>query len=79
MKNLWILTEERPKKQSLEVILDYFAKHMSIAYKGGEVIQANNNRVLMVNSINGKYYTQSEGAEDKNNYLGVHVIRESGS
>lgn len=37
MKNLWILTEERPKKQSLEVILDYFAKHMSIAYKGGDL------------------------------------------
>ena len=37
MKNLWILTEERPKKQSLEIILDYFAKHMSIAYKGGDL------------------------------------------
>ena len=37
MKNLWILTEERPKKHSLEVILDYFAKHESIAYKGGEL------------------------------------------
>lgn len=37
MKNLWILTEERPKKQSLEVILDYFAKVQSIAYKGGDL------------------------------------------
>ena len=53
--------------------------NFDIAYKGGEVIQAANSMVLMVNSINGKYYTQSEGAEDKNNYLGVHVIREKGS
>lgn len=37
MKNLWILTEERPKKYSLEVILDYFAKLESIAYKGGDL------------------------------------------
>ena len=37
MKNLWILTEERPKKQSLEVILDYFAKSQNIAYKGGDL------------------------------------------
>ncbi len=37
MKNLWILTEERPKKQSLEKILDYFAGYQSIAYKGGDL------------------------------------------
>lgn len=34
-KNLWILTEERPKTNVLEVILSYFAKDRKCGYLGG--------------------------------------------
>jgi hypothetical protein len=30
-KNLWILTEERPKKEVLQIILQYFAKDYALA------------------------------------------------
>ena len=33
-KNLWILTEERPKKKVLEYILDYFAKDNGFGFLG---------------------------------------------
>lgn len=54
--------------------------NFDILYKDEEEIISENTyggetMVLMVNSINGKYYTQSEGREDKNNFLGVTVIR----
>ena len=37
MTNLWILTEERPKKEVLQMIFDYFAKDQNIGYFGGEL------------------------------------------
>lgn len=36
-KNLWILTEERPKKKVLEYILGYFAKDNGFGFLGGEL------------------------------------------
>ena len=36
-KNLWILTEERPKKKVLEYILDYFAKDNGFGFLGGDL------------------------------------------
>lgn len=36
-KCLWILTEERPKKEVLQMIFDYFAKDQNIGYFGGEL------------------------------------------
>ena len=54
--------------------------NFDIYYKGSSSkIGLTGDKVLMVNSINGKYYTQSEDAEDKNNFLGISVIREAGS
>ncbi|MDA3043375.1 MULTISPECIES: hypothetical protein [unclassified Campylobacter] len=32
MKNLWILTEERPKVEVLEIIIQYFAKNQNIGF-----------------------------------------------
>lgn len=37
MKNLWILTEERPKKKVLEMILSYFAKDHECGFFGGNL------------------------------------------
>lgn len=36
-KNLWILTEERPKKKVLEMILSYFAKDQQCGFFGGDL------------------------------------------
>ena len=36
-KNLWILTEENPKKKVLESILEYFAKDQGFGFFGGEL------------------------------------------
>ena len=36
-KNLWILTEERPKKEVLEVILSYFAKDQNCGFFGDKI------------------------------------------
>ena len=36
-KNLWILTEERPKKKVLETILEYFAKDQKISFFGDNI------------------------------------------
>ena len=33
-KNLWILTEERPKKSVLEMIFSYFAKDQNCGFFG---------------------------------------------
>lgn len=37
MKNLWILTEERPKKEVLEIIFEYFAKDQKIGFFGSDL------------------------------------------
>ncbi len=37
MKNLWILTEERPKKDVLQVILSYFAKDQGVGFFGNDL------------------------------------------
>lgn len=59
--------------QDNEKMLEY---NFDISYKDAEdIIASANDMVLMVNAINGNYYTQSEGEEDKNNFLGVTVIR----
>lgn len=36
-KNLWILTEERPKKETLKTIFKLFAKHMKFGFLGNEI------------------------------------------
>ncbi|MGN0033324.1 MAG: hypothetical protein ACI358_06065 [Candidatus Limimorpha sp.] len=36
-KNLWILTEERPKKQVLEMIFSYFAKEQNCGFLGDNI------------------------------------------
>lgn len=36
-KNLWILTEERPKKEVLQIIFDYFAKDQDCGYFGQDI------------------------------------------
>lgn len=36
-KNLWILTEERPKKIVLEMILSYFAKDYNFGFLGSSL------------------------------------------
>lgn len=56
--------------------------NFDISYKNAAAVIAEgsydgSNMVLMVNAINNKYYTQSEGKEDKNNFLGVYVIRKN--
>ena len=63
--------------QDNEKMLEY---NFNISYKdSANIISAadynGESKVLMVNAINGNYYTQSEGEEDKNNFLGVSVIR----
>ena len=35
--NLWILTEERPKKEVLETIFEYFTKDMNCGFFGGDI------------------------------------------
>lgn len=37
MKNLWILTEERPKKSVLEMIFSYFAKNQGCGFFGDNI------------------------------------------
>ena len=37
MKNLWILTEERPKKAVLKTIFEYFAKDQKCGFFGSEL------------------------------------------
>lgn len=57
-----------------------FEYNFNIFYKGeSSPIAVTGSSVLMVNAINGNYYTQTSGAEDKNTHLGVYVARESGS
>jgi len=56
--------------------------NFDISYKDSDTIIApgvynSQNMVLMVHAINGKYYTQSESMEDKNNFLGINVIRKN--
>ena len=65
--------------QDHENMLEY---NFDISYKdGADIIAAGTyegqSMVLMVNAINNNYYTQSETREDKNNYLGITVIRKS--
>lgn len=35
--------------------------------------------ILLINPINGKYYTQTAAAEYKNTHIGIRVVRESGA
>lgn len=65
--------------QDNEDMLEY---NFDVKYKGktDKILQGTYNgelKVLLVHAINGNYYTQSEGEEDKNNFLGVSVIRKN--
>ncbi|MBR3891272.1 MAG: hypothetical protein IKJ30_04285 [Bacilli bacterium] len=65
--------------QDHENMLEY---NFDISYKdSADIIAAGTydgeSMVLMVNAINDNYYTQSEGREDKNNYLGISVVRKN--
>ena len=52
--------------------------NFDIYLKGGaSKIGITGDKVLMVNAINGNYYTQTAAAEDKNNHLGIMVIRKT--